>query len=70
MHPSTIKQNYTLAKLLEIDVHLVLFACLSSTTAWDFINRIKKAPQANKQVEIDAIRNAIFNSFKPERAFS
>ncbi len=59
MHPSTIKQNYTLAKLLGIQVWQVMLVCLSSTVAWKLIAKLEDARNSNNQSIIDNIKNAI-----------
>lgn len=59
MKPSTIKQNYTLAKLLGIQVWQVMLACLSSTVAWKLISKLEEARNSNNQPVINSIKNAI-----------
>lgn len=70
MKPSTIKQNYTLAKLLEIQVWQVMLACLSSATAWKLISKIQEANQIDNPPEINNIKNAIVYGAGTMRAFS
>jgi len=70
MKPSTIKQNYRLAKLLEVSVIQVMLACLSSATAWKLISKIEEAHQADNQPTINNIKNAIIYGTGSMRAFS
>lgn len=70
MKPSTIKQNYKLAKLLGIQVWQVMLVCLSSATAWKLISKIEEARKADNQPTINNIKNAIIYGTGSMRAFS
>lgn len=70
MKPATIKQNFKLAKMLDISVIQVMLACLSSATAWELIRRINEAIKIDNQHEISNIKNAIIYGTGTMRAFS
>lgn len=64
MKPSTLKQNYKLARLLGIQVCQVMLACLSSATAWNLISKIENARKNNNTNVIHGIKSAIiYGSF-------
>lgn len=64
MKPSTLKQNYRLAKILGLSVRQVMLACLSSASAWRLISKIELAIKNNNQLEVKNIRNSIaYGSF-------
>lgn len=70
MKPSTIKQNFKLANLLEVSVVQVMLACLSSATAWKLISKIEEARSTDNQPVINRIKNTIIYGTGSMRAFS
>lgn len=69
MKPSTIKQNYKLAKMLGVNVIQVMLACLSSATAWKLISKIEEARKIDNQSAIIKIKNSIIYGTQRVSAF-